>query len=133
MAVSVVLPVLLFAALTVVSQIVSPARGQSLLPALPSITTVSLARGDSAEMYLDPGGIGVNEFHIILSGPGADAASAVPRVTAGVAGAAPHALRQLRVSPGHFTELGVVLTPGPVGLPRGGAAPGQAPVSFRRS
>jgi heavy metal translocating P-type ATPase len=111
-AVSVVLPILLFAGLTVVSQIVSPARGQSLLPALPSITTVALPHGDSAEMYLDPGGIGINEFHVIMTGPGVDAASAVPRVTAGLAGTTPHVLRQLRVSPGHFTEVGVVLTPG---------------------
>jgi len=111
-AVSVALPVILFAGLTVVSQIVSPARGESLLPALPSITTVALPHGDSVEMYLDPGGIGVNEFHVIMTGPGAEAASAVPVVTAGLAGTVPHRLRQLRVSPGHFTEVGVVLTPG---------------------
>ena len=110
--VSVVLPVLLFAGLTVVSQIVSPARGQSLLPSLPSITTVALPHGDSAEVYLDPGGLGVNEFHVIISGPGADATTAVPRVTAGPAGGVPQLLRQLRVSPGHYTEVGVVLTPG---------------------
>jgi len=111
-AVSVALPVILFAGLTVVSQIVSPARGESLLPALPSITTVALPHGDSVEMYLDPGGIGVNEFHVIMTGPGTEAASAVPVVTAGLAGTVPHRLRQLRVSPGHFTEVGVVLTPG---------------------
>lgn len=40
---SVVLPVVLFAALTVAAQAFSPARGQSLLPQLPTISTVSLA------------------------------------------------------------------------------------------
>ena len=53
--VSVLLPVVLFASLTVISEAVSPARGQSLLPELPSITTVALPHGGSVEMYLDPG------------------------------------------------------------------------------
>ncbi len=66
--VSVLLPIVLFASLTVVSEVVSPARGQSLLPELPSITTVALPHGGSAEMYLDPGTTGINQFHIIFSG-----------------------------------------------------------------
>ncbi len=110
-AVSVVLPVVLFAVLTGVSQAVSPARGQSLLPSLPSITTVGLPGGESAEMYLDPGTVGVNQFHVILTGPGAESPSAVPRVTAGRTGSTPRLLRQLRVGPGHFTAF-AVLDPG---------------------
>jgi heavy metal translocating P-type ATPase len=110
-AVSVVLPVVLFAGLTVVSQLVSPARGQSLLPALPSLTTRSLPRGGSVEMYLDPGGEGVNQFHLVFVGPASDLTTVEPRVTAAVGGGPAEALRQLKVGPGHFTDF-VVLTPG---------------------
>jgi heavy metal translocating P-type ATPase len=110
-AVSVVLPIVLFAVLTVVSQVISPARGESLLPSLPSITTVGLPHGGSAEMYLDPGNVGANQFHVIITGPAADVATVLPTVRASAAGAAPQFLRQLRVSPGHFSEI-VYLTPG---------------------
>ena len=85
-AVSVVLAVILFAGLTVVSQVLSPARGQSLLPTLPSITTTALPEGGSVESYLDPGGVGVNQFHLIFSGTPAQLATVDPRVTAGTAG-----------------------------------------------
>ncbi len=110
-AVSVVLPIVLFAALTGVSQLVSPARGQSLLPSLPSITTVGLPHGGSAEMYLDPGSLGANQFHVIIDGPPADLSTVHPTVTAGTAGAAPQFLRQIRVGPAHYSEI-VYLTPG---------------------
>jgi heavy metal translocating P-type ATPase len=108
---SVALPIVLFALLTVVSQVVSPARGESLLPSLPSITTVALAHGGSAEMYLDPGSLGANQFHVIITGPAADVATVHPTVTAGPARSAPRRLPQLRVSTGHFSEV-VYLTPG---------------------
>ncbi|MGO8872691.1 MAG: heavy metal translocating P-type ATPase [Acidimicrobiales bacterium] len=110
-AVSVVLPVVLFAGLTAVSQLVSPARGESLLPALPSLTTQALPRGGSAGTYLDPGGVGVNQLHLIVSGQTSDVATVDPRVTASVDGGPPIPLRQLKVGPGHFTDF-VVLTPG---------------------
>jgi heavy metal translocating P-type ATPase len=109
--VSVLLPVVLFAGLTVVSELISPARGQSLLPELPSITTVALPHGGSVEMYLDPGAVGINQFHIIFSGSAADLATVKPLVTASVAGGATQNLRQLRVSAGHYTEF-VLLQPG---------------------
>ena len=96
--VSVLLPILLFASLTVISEAISPARGQSLLPELPSITTVALPHGGSVEMYLDPGSAGINQFHIIFSGSEADLASVKPLVVARVAGGAPQNLRQLRVA-----------------------------------
>jgi heavy metal translocating P-type ATPase len=108
LALSVALPVLLFAALTVISQVVSPARGQSLLPSLPSITTVAVPHGGSAEVYLDPGGTGVNQLHLIFSGPPADLAAVRPRVTAAVNGGTPQFLRQLRLSTGHFTDFAVL-------------------------
>ena len=109
--VSVLLPVVLFASLTVISEAVSPARGQSLLPELPSITTVALPHGGSVEMYLDPGTTGVNQFHIIFSGSEADLATVKPLVVASVAGSAPENLRQLRVAVGHYSDF-VLLQPG---------------------
>ena len=110
-AASVLLPVVLFAGLTVVSEVVSPARGETLLPALPSITSLALPHGGSVEMYLDPGTVGVNQFHIIFSGSGADVAAVKPRVVATLAGGAPQNVRQLRLSAGHYTDF-VLLQPG---------------------
>ena len=109
--VSVLLPVVLFASLTVISETVSPARGQSILPELPSITTLALPHGGSVEMYLDPGTTGVNQFHIIFSGSEPDLAAVRPLVTARVAGGSPQTLRQLRVAVGHYTDF-VLLQPG---------------------
>ncbi len=110
-AVSVVLPIILFAGLTAVSQALSPARGQSLLPTLPSITTTTVPHGGSVESYLDPGGPGVNQFHLIFSGTPAQLAAVDPRVTANTTGGTPTLLRQLKLAPGHFTDF-VVITPG---------------------
>jgi hypothetical protein len=98
------LPVVLFAGATVIGQVVSPARGQSLLPGLPvPISTIALPGGASAEVYLYPGHPGVNQFHVILDGLSAhqDAASSV-RVTASLGDGPPRLERQLRLSPGHF-------------------------------
>ena len=111
MVVSVLLPVVLFAGLTVVSQVMSPARGQSLLPELPSIVVTHLPDGGSVESYFEPGGVGVNQFHLIFSGTPAQVASTHPLVVAGPVGGPLQTLRQLTVSTGHFTDF-VVLTPG---------------------
>jgi heavy metal translocating P-type ATPase len=100
----VALPVVLFAGTTVIGQVVSPARGQSLLPSLPvPISNVSLAGGGSAEVYLAPGHPGVNQLHVILEGvsPGQEVSSSV-RVTASIGGGAAQLLRQIRLSAGHF-------------------------------
>ena len=105
------LPIVLFAALTGVSQLVSPARGQSLLPDLPSIATRSLPQGGSVETYVEPSRPGVNQFHLIFSGSPSELATVHPVVTAAPEGGTPRTLRQLTVSPGHFSEV-VVLTPG---------------------
>ena len=108
---SVVLPVLLFAGLTVVSEVLSPARGQALLPALPTITTVNLPHGGSVETYFDPGGVGVNQFHLIFEGTNTQLATTAPLVTASVNGSPATVVRQLKVSTGHFSDI-VVLSPG---------------------
>jgi heavy metal translocating P-type ATPase len=100
----VAIPVVLFAGATVIGQVVSPARGQSLLPSLPvPISNIGLSKGESAEVYLYPGHPGVNQLHVILDGltPGQEASSSV-RITAERAGRVPTTLRQLTLSPGHF-------------------------------
>jgi soluble P-type ATPase len=127
-AVSVLVPVVLFAGLTVVSEAVSPARGQSLLPELPSITTVELPHGGAVEMYLDPGTPGVNQFHLIFSGPAADLATVKPLVLASVAGGSPESLRQLKVATGHYSDF-VLLQPGRATF-HVAARFGGTPVSF---
>ena len=100
----VAIPVVLFAGSTVIGQVVSPARGQSLLPSLPvPISNIALAGGGSAEVYLYPGHPGVNQFHVILDGLSASqAATSSLRVTAALGDGAPQLQRQLRLGPGHF-------------------------------
>ncbi len=110
-AVSVLIPVLLFSGLTVVSQLLSPARGQSLLANLPSITSESLPGGGSVEAYLDPGTAGVNRLHIVISGDSSQLAASRSVTFAAPSGSSPQQLRQVTVSPGHFTDI-VLLTPG---------------------
>ncbi len=109
--VSVAFPVVLFAGLIRDQRGVSPARGQSLLPTLPSITTIAVPRGGSVEIYLDPGGVGVNRLHLIFSGrPGrtgrGQARASPPASTVGRPG-----LPATAGERGHFTDF-VVLTPG---------------------
>ena len=111
LAASVLLPVLLFAGLIVAGQAVSPARGESLLPTLPSLTIVSLPHGGAVETYLEPGGTGLNEWHLIFYGSTAQLASVLPVVTVRLDHGVPERLRQFKVASGHFTEL-VVLRPG---------------------
>ena len=105
---SVAVPVVLFAAATVVGQAVSPSRGQPLLPSLPSISTVALAPGSSAEVYLQSSRAGVNQFHVIFTPPSEPSGvSSTPRVVATRRGAAPMALRMVKLSPGHYSAYAV--------------------------
>lgn len=110
-ALSVALPVVLFVAVAVVSQLVSPARGQSLLPELPTISTVNLVPGGSAQLYLNPGAIGLNELHLYIYPPHSDARISGIEVTAAFAGEAPQLLRHLRVAANHYINY-VLLTRG---------------------
>ena len=66
---SVMVPVVLFAGGTAVTQVFSPSRGQPLLPPLYSISTVSLSHGVGAEVYLQSSNAGVNQFHLIFTPP----------------------------------------------------------------
>jgi copper-transporting P-type ATPase V len=107
-ALSVALPVFLFAGVTVVGQAISPARGQSLLPTLADITTVNLPGGNAAEVYLEPGTPGVNAFHMIVLKNGNATSVAAADVTALHNGGNPEVLRLTTLSTGHFisyTEL----------------------------
>jgi hypothetical protein len=106
--ISVLLPVVLFAGLTAVTQLISPARGQSLLPDLPSITTSALGHGVSIQSYLDPGSAGVNQLHVFVDGPGASSANVAIRIE-GPAGAIP--TRVYKSSTAHFIAI-ALLTPG---------------------
>ncbi len=105
---SVAVPVVLFAGATVAAQTVSPSRGQSLLPSLPSITEVSLAHGVSAQVYLQSSRAGVNQFHLIFTGAGGSSgASASPHIVATRRGGTTMPLRVVTLSPGHYTSYAV--------------------------
>lgn len=107
-ALSVLVPVLLFAGLTVGAEAVSPSRGQPLLPVLYDITTVPLPHGVSAEVYLQSSAAGVNQFHVIYEGvPATPGALGRPTVTAERTGSAPMPLRLIAVSAHHYTSYAV--------------------------
>jgi soluble P-type ATPase len=106
LALAVVVPVVLFGAATVGAQLVSPAKGQSLLPTLPTIVSVPLPSGSQAQVYLTPGSPGPNELHLVLP-----AGTSAPSVTASLDGGTARALRQFTLSPDHFIDF-VVLAPG---------------------
>ena len=101
---SLALPVVLFAAATVVSQTVSPARGQSLLPELPTITSVNLRHEGDAEIYLNPSMPGINEFHVYFYPTHTNTTITAVRVAARQKGKAFRALRELRASPIHYID-----------------------------
>jgi hypothetical protein len=101
---SVAVPVVLFAGATVAAQAVSPARGQPLLPSLPSISEVALPHGTTAEVYLESSLAGVNQFHVIFTPSGT---AGPPRVVASRRGGATMALRLERLGPGHYISYGV--------------------------
>jgi copper-transporting P-type ATPase V len=98
---SVALPVVLFGTLTLAGQAVSPARGQFLLPELPAISTVSLPRGGSAEVYLNPGAPGLNELHVFIYPPHTGTTIGAVDVTAATGDRPPQLLRHLRLAANH--------------------------------
>jgi copper-transporting P-type ATPase V len=110
-ALSIALPVVLFAGATVIGQALSPARGQPLLPTLPSIVDVSLPGGSVAEVYLNSGSAGVNAFHLVAVRGGNAVSVTDLRVTGFHAGAAPDSIRVSLLSKGHYVGY-TVLTPG---------------------
>ncbi|MGH8994809.1 MAG: heavy metal translocating P-type ATPase, partial [Acidimicrobiales bacterium] len=104
-AASVLIPVALFAGATVVTQIYSPSRGQSLLPTFYDITTVDLPGGVGAQVYLVKANAGVNTFHVLFTTPGP--AVGRPSATAARGSGVPSPLRITRYSPNHYLAVGV--------------------------
>jgi copper-transporting P-type ATPase V len=100
--VSVAIPVLLFAGATVGAQAVSPAKGQSLLPTLPTITDVALSHGATAEVYVNPGRPGVNQFHVIFTTPRAGSAIVTGATASLGPASSSQALRMVRIAREHY-------------------------------
>lgn len=101
-ALSVAVPVLLFAGATVAGQAISPARGQSLLPTLADITDVPLPGASVAEAYLEPGTPGVNAFHLVFEHGGNPESVGAIAVTASRDGGNPETIRLATLSSGHL-------------------------------
>ena len=108
---SVALPALLFAALVAASQVVSPARGQTLLPELPTISTVALQSGGDAQVYLNPGSPGLNEVHLFFYPSRPHTTITQVEVAATRRGAPVQPLRHLRIAWNHYVNY-ALLTPG---------------------
>jgi heavy metal translocating P-type ATPase len=102
-ALSVLVPVVLFGGATAVAQVVSPARGEPLLPTLPGVTTVQLGHGVAAQVYLESSRSGANAFHVLVFVHGAQVDVASVTATAQREGAARgRVLRVFRYSVGHY-------------------------------
>lgn len=108
-ALSVAVPILLFAGVTTVAEAVSPSRGQPLLPTLPSITDVSMAHGVTAQVYLQSSQAGVNQFHVIFvaTSGGPLPSVGVPSATASRTSESVMPLRLARLSPRHYIAYSV--------------------------
>ena len=124
-AISVAIPVLLFAATVLVAQMVSPARGEALLPSLPTIVSVRLPHGAGAEVYLQTLQAGPNQLHLFVRGQ-ASAVSHPRAVAVGAAGSRP--VRLLRVDATHYVGF-TDLAPGRIRF-RFTVEVGHASVSF---
>jgi hypothetical protein len=107
---AVLLPVVVFTSVTVAAEAFSPSRGQSLLPTLPSISSVGLPGGVEAEMYLGTSQAGVNQFHVLFSGngPGGSPSLGLPRAFATEQGARPLPLRLVKVAENHYLAYTVL-------------------------
>ncbi|MGO8875710.1 MAG: heavy metal translocating P-type ATPase [Acidimicrobiales bacterium] len=110
-ALSVAVPMALFAGATVIGQVVSPARGQPLLPTLPSIVDVALPGGATAEVYLNSATAGVNGFHLVVERGDNPVAATGVTVTALRSGHPPDPIRLSLLSTGHYLGY-TVLSPG---------------------
>ena len=110
-ALSVALPAVLFAGIIVASEAVSPARGQSLLPQLPTISTITLRTGGTAQVYLNPSTPGLNEFHVFLYPDQSRADIERVEVFASSPAGKSQPLRHLRVASNHYINF-AFLTPG---------------------
>jgi cation-transporting ATPase V/Cu+-exporting ATPase len=107
--ISVAVPILVFAGATVYAQSISPSRGQSLLPTLPSISDVALPHGVGAEAYLQTSNAGVNQFHLVFSRPGGSPVPvSAPQVVAHGPQGTVLRLRMVPISPQHYVAFAVL-------------------------
>jgi hypothetical protein len=109
-ALSVAIPIALFGGATVAGQIISPARGQSLLGSPLAVTRISLPGGAVADVYLGSGGAGANQVHIVFDGGARKEAAILASVTALQAGRPSQHLHFLRYTqgPGHYIAYAVL-------------------------
>jgi heavy metal translocating P-type ATPase len=105
---SVAVPVALFAGATVVAQTVSPSRGQSLLPTLPSITDVTLPHGVGAEVYLRTSQAGANELHLIFTRPAGSTTTVTHPGVVARHDAVTTTMGLVRLDPLHYTGFAVL-------------------------
>ena len=84
--------------------IVPPQAVQSLVSAgLPTIYTIQLGGGRTAQVYLDPGGPGQNEFHVTFFDPtGAELPTTAATIAAFPEGGGAAILAPKMLEPGHF-------------------------------
>jgi haloacid dehalogenase-like hydrolase len=103
-ALSIALPVVLFAGGTTIGQVVSPARGQCLLGCLVTVSTVNLPGGAQAEVYLGDSSPGFDPFHLVVTEDGNPVAPAsVATVAIGPGGVAERVpLTPVGGGPGHY-------------------------------
>ena len=83
---------------------IPPQAVQTLVTAgLPTIYTVQLGAGRTAQVYLDPGGPGANEFHVTFFDPaGAELPTTSATIAAFPAGGGAAILAPRMLEPGHF-------------------------------
>ncbi len=108
---STAVPIVLFVAIVLASEAVSPARGQTLLPALPTVTTVGLGPEGSAQLYLNPSTAGLNQLHLFIYPTRRRAPITGVRVTAGRPLGRPQLVRSVRIASNHYIQY-VLLSPG---------------------
>ncbi len=100
---SIALPIVLFASLTVASEAISPARGESLFPTIPAFTYFQLPGGGLVETYFSPGGSGPNQWHLYFTGTPAQIADVRPVVRASHDGGPASTLARQFVGAGHYS------------------------------
>ena len=103
-AVSVLIPVVVFAAFTVAAEAISPSKGQTLLPQLYDISTVNLPNGNAAELYLASSTAGPNQLHILFIGPAAAGTGVpLPQVVASQTGGPSQSLHVIGFGLSHYS------------------------------
>jgi soluble P-type ATPase len=99
---AVFVPIFLFAGVTAASEAISPARGASLLPTLPSITTQQFSDHVTIETYLEAANAGPNVLHVFVTSP---TNPLLATASARRSGGGRMTFTMLRLGAGHFEGL----------------------------